>query len=90
VAEDTNRVEFMMQLRDQLFQELEEAEREYTRVRLVVERMESDQRVGLAEPPDYQETKGRLLPRVEGRVLDLFRDLLKLEDKIIARRSQGA
>lgn len=82
MAEELPRREHMLELRAALFDEMEVAEREFSRVRLLVERQESDLRIGLPEPADYQHTKGRLLPQAESRVLDLFRDLLKLEDKI--------
>lgn len=80
-----NRNGFLLQMREELFAEMTEAEQEFTRLRVQVERMESDIRIGEPEPPTYTETKGRLLPRAEGRVLDLYRDLLKLEDKITGR-----
>ena len=80
--DDRNRIEHLLQLRETVFAEMEEADREFTALRLRVERMESDLRVGMPEPPSYQETKGRLLPQAEARVIDLFSELLKLEDKI--------
>ena len=40
----------------------------------------------LPEPPDYQAAKGRLLPQAEARLIALFGDLLKLEDKIRAAK----
>lgn len=82
---DDNRSGYLLQVRDELFEEMAEAEQEFSRLRVRVERMESDIRIGKPEPADYAETKGRLLPRAEGRVLDLYRDLLKLEDKINGR-----
>ncbi len=80
--DERRRVEHLLQLRETLFEEMEEAEREFSTLRLRVERMESDLRIGRAEPAAYQETKGHLLPQAEARVVDLFSQLLKLEDKI--------
>lgn len=82
---EEHRSDYLLQMRDELFEEMSEAELEFARLRVRVERMESDLRLGRPEPPDYTEAKGRLLPRAEGRVLDLYRDLLKLEDKINGR-----
>lgn len=82
---DDNRNCYLNQMRDELLDEMSEAELEFARLRVLVERMESDIRIGRPEPAAYAETKGRLLPRAEGRVLDLYRDLLKLEDKINGR-----
>lgn len=58
------------------------ADLEYSHMRMRVERMESDQRIGRPAAAEYAEAKGRHLPAAEGRVLELFRELLKLEDKI--------
>ena len=72
----------LLRLRDELLDEMEAAEQEFSRVRMAVERMESDVRIGRPEPPAYQNAKGRDLPQAEQRVVDLFRRLLKLEDQI--------
>ena len=76
------RREHLLRLRDELLDELEAAERELSRLRVRVERMESDLRIRLPENPDYANVKGHLLPRAEARMVDLFSDLLKLEDKL--------
>jgi hypothetical protein len=86
MAEAEKRIEHLLQLREGVLQEMEEADREFCRQRMRIERMESDLRIGLAEPPEYAETKGHLFPRAEARVLDAFRELLKLEEKINAAR----
>lgn len=82
MSEDAQRIEHLIALRDGVLAEMAEADQEFTDVRMRVERMESDLRIGLPEPPEYAAAKGRLLPQAEGRVLDLYRQLLKLEDKI--------
>jgi hypothetical protein len=72
----------LLRLRDEVLDEMDQAEREFSAVRMRVERMESDLRIGLPEPAGYAQAKGHDLPAAEQRVLDLFRQLLKLEDKI--------
>jgi len=84
MPEDGRRLEHLVRLRDELLDEMETADREFTEVRMRVERMESDMRIGRPEPSAYAEAKGHVLPQAEGRVLDAFRNLLKLEDKIKA------
>lgn len=74
--------ESLVRLRDEILAEMEEAEREFSRLRMQVERFESDLRIGRPEPADYQDTKGHALPQAEQRVVDLFRQLLKVEDRI--------
>ena len=64
------------------------AETELCRLRLRVERIESDVRIGGSEAPEYTRLKGSDLPQAESRVVELFRDLLKLEDKINAERAR--
>lgn len=76
------RSEYLSQLRDELFQEWDTAEQEMLRVRLRVERLESDVRIGRPVSAEYDQLKGHELPRAEARVLELYRDLLKLEDRI--------
>ncbi len=84
---DERRLAGLMELRADALREMEAADQEFSRERMRVERMESDMRVGLPEPADYAEAKGRLMPRAEARVLDAYRELLKLEEKInLARR----
>lgn len=82
MADTTESTTSLLALRDEVLDEMEEAEREFSRVRMQVERMESDVRIGRPEPAGYQDAKGHLLPQAEQRVVDLFRQLLKLEDKI--------
>lgn len=82
MAEDQQRIQHLLALREGVLTELAEADLEFSRIRMALERMESDLRIGRPEPSDYTEVKGHQFPRAEARVLDLFRDLLKLEDKI--------
>ena len=82
MAGDERRVEHLLGLREVLLRDMEEADLEFSRIRMQVERMESDLRIGRPPAPEYQEAKGHLLPRAEARVLDHYRDLMKLEDKI--------
>ena len=89
MVDGSKHVEQLLELREEVLREMEEADRDFSRERMRVERMESDLRIGRPEPPEYQEVKGRLYPRGEARVLGLFRDLLKLEDKINAARRRG-
>jgi hypothetical protein len=84
----TARLLHLLQLRDDLLNELESAERELSGLRMKVERLESDLRIGRPEAPELGETKGRLLPRAEAALLDHFQQLLKLEDKINREREQ--
>ena len=87
MSDDSGRTEHLLSLRDALLDEMEEADRELGRVRMLVERLESDVRIGRPEPPTYADAKGHALPRAEQRVVDLYRDLTKLEDKLIAARA---
>jgi hypothetical protein len=80
--------DYLLELRQQLFRELEEAETALSAARLQVERIESDLRIGAAQPAEYGDLKGRTLPQAEARVLDLYRDLWKLEDRINAARGR--
>lgn len=84
---DPRRTEHLLALRDELLTQMEEADRELGRVRMQVERMESDLRIGQPEPAGYQDAKGHTLPRAEKLVVDLYRELLKLEDKLNADRA---
>lgn len=74
--------ENLLRLREEILAEMEAAEREFSQVRMRVERYESDLRIGRPEAPAYQQTKGHELPQAEQRVVDLFRQLLKVEDRI--------
>ena len=84
MAGDKQRIEHLFRLRDEILTGMEEADLEFSRVRMALERMESDVRIGHPAPEAYTHTKGRLFPQAEARVLELFRDLLKIEDKIKA------
>ena len=84
---DPRRTDHLLSLRDELLTQMEEADRDLGHIRMGVERMESDLRIGLPEPPGYQDAKGHALPRAEKRVVDLYRELLKLEDKLNADRA---
>lgn len=85
MPDDTNHSAFLLQMRDELFREMAEAELDCAQLRVAVERMESDVRIGRPEPHDYAATKGHLLPRAESRVIEIYQQLLKLEDKITGR-----
>lgn len=82
MADERQRIERLLALRDDVLTEMQEADLEFSRLRMSLERMESDVRIGRPEAPEYTRIKGHQFPRAEARVLDLFRDLLKLEDKI--------
>lgn len=88
MAEDTKRLDHLHRLRNELLDEMTEADLEFSRVRMALERLESDLRIGRPTPAGYAEMKGRKFPRAEARILDLFRQLLKLEDKINAAAAQ--
>jgi hypothetical protein len=47
-----------------------------------VERMESDIRLGAEPSEEYARIKGHTMPDVEARVVQAYRNLLKIEDKI--------
>jgi len=82
------RLEHLYELRRGLLDEMEEADRELSRVRMKVERAESDLRIGDPGPLDYEELKGHSLPQVEARFLDAYRSLVKLEEKITATKQK--
>lgn len=82
MADEKQRIGHLLTLRDEVLVEMADADLEFSRLRMSLERMESDLRIGRPEAPDYAQIKGHQFPRAEGRVLDLFQDLLKLEDKI--------
>jgi hypothetical protein len=79
-------LDHLIQLRDELLNALEEADRELSALRMRVERLESDVRIGRPEAPEFAEAKGHLLPRAEAVIVELYRDLQKLEDKINTAR----
>ena len=82
------RLEHLYELRRGLLDEMEEADRELSRVRMKVERAESDLRIGDPGPPNYEELKGHHLPQAEGRFLEAYRALVKLEEKITATKQR--
>jgi hypothetical protein len=84
--EKEHRLEHLMELRAGVFTEMEELESELARLRVQIERAESDIRLGGPEPEDYDRLKGHDLPDTEGRLLQAFNNLLKLEDKILFTR----
>jgi hypothetical protein len=88
--EQTQRLEHLYELRRGLLDEMEEADRDLSRVRMQVERAESDLRIGDEGPPQYEELKGHTLPQVEGRFLEAYRSLVKLEEKINATKRRLA
>ena len=61
------RLEHLYELRLGILEEMEEADRELSRIRMTVERAESDLRIGDPGPPNYEELKGHRLPQAEGR-----------------------
>jgi hypothetical protein len=82
------RLEHLYELRRDLLGEMEEADRELSRVRMQVERAESDLRIGDPGAADYESLKGHTMPQAESRVVEAFRSLLKLEEKITATREK--
>jgi DNA-binding transcriptional LysR family regulator len=82
------RLEHLYELRRGLLDEMEEADRELSRVRMKVERAESDLRIGDPGAPDYEEMKGHSLPHAESRFLEAYRALIKLEEKITATKQR--
>jgi hypothetical protein len=84
--EQAHRLEHLYELRRGLLEEMEEADQELSRVRMLVERAESDLRIGDPGPANYEEWKGHRLPQAEGRVQEIYRSLLKLEEKINATK----
>jgi hypothetical protein len=80
--EQEQRLEHLYELRRDVLDEMEEADRELSRVRMKVERAESDLRIGDPGPDDYEALKGHTLPQVEGTFLEAYRSLLTLEEKI--------
>jgi hypothetical protein len=90
VAEPVSGLEFLERLRSQLLDQLAEADARFGEVRMAVERMESDLRAGLPESDDYAEAKGTELPRAEARMMEIFRELNKVEDRIASARRRAA
>ncbi len=88
--EQQQRLEHLYELRRGLFDEMEEADRELSRIRMQVERSESDLRIGDPGPPDYEQVKGHLLPQTESRFLEAYRSLVKLEEKIMTTKQRLA
>ena len=84
------RLEHLYELRRALLDEMEEADQELSRVRMKVERAESDLRIGDPGPSDYENLKGHRLPHAEERFLESYRALVKLEEKITATKQKLA
>jgi hypothetical protein len=85
------RLDHLARLREEIFSEMEAAESEMAGVRVRVERLESDQRLGGAVTPEYEKLKGHALPQLETRVVEAYNSLLKIERKILdTRRGAGA
>jgi hypothetical protein len=82
------RLEHLYELRRDLLNEMEEADRELSHVRMQVERAESDMRIGDPGPPEYETLKGHTFPQTESRVVEAYRSLLKLEEKINATKEK--
>ncbi len=80
----------LQQLRQEALDQLAEADLTCSRVRMQVERMESDLRVGLPEPAGFAEAKGTLLPRAEQAVQDNLRELWRLEERITLVRQRAS
>jgi DNA-binding transcriptional LysR family regulator len=88
--EQAMRLEHLYELRRSVLDEMEEADRELSRIRMQVERAESDLRIGDAGPANYEQMKGHQLPQAEGRFLEAYRSLVKLEEKITTTRQRVA
>jgi hypothetical protein len=86
--EQALRLEHLDELRRGVLDEMEEADRELSRIRMQVERAESDLRIGDPGPSNYEELKGHRLPQAEGRFLEAYRSLVKLEEKITSTRQR--
>ena len=61
--EQTMRLEHLYELRRGILDEMEEADRELSRVRMQVERAESDLRIGDPGPANYEQMKGHSFRR---------------------------
>jgi hypothetical protein len=85
-SETGHRLEHLMELRAGIFEEMEELERELAALRMRVERAESDLRLGEPEAEEYAHLKGHDLPAAEGRLVQAYNNLLKLEEKILFTR----
>ena len=79
---ETGSADHLIAHRDRVLAEMTEADLELSRVRMRVEALESDIRIGRAESPDYAELKGHALPQAEAAVIGLYRELARLEDRI--------
>jgi hypothetical protein len=76
------RREHLLELRAGVLDEMEEADATLSRLRMRVERLESDIRLGAEPSAEYSRIKGHDMPDVEGRLVQAYRNLLKIEDKI--------
>jgi hypothetical protein len=78
------RREHLEELRAGLLDEMEEADLALSRLRMRVERLESDIRLSAQPDEEYARIKGHDMPQAEARLVQLYRNLLKIEDKIRA------
>jgi hypothetical protein len=84
--EKEHRLEHLMSMRADLFQELEQLENDLVRLRMRIEHLESDIRLGAPQPEGYDHLKGHDLPAAEARIVATYNNLLKVEDKILFTR----
>jgi len=83
-----SRREALLRLREEVLTGMAEAELECARLRIQLERRESDLRLGAAADAEYDRLKGRDLPAAERNLVGLYRQLLKLEAKLQALPSR--
>lgn len=78
----SSRREILLEQRLRILDEMEEADLDLSRLRMRLERWESDLRISQPPAPGYDELKGRIVPQAEARVVGLFRELTRVEDRI--------
>lgn len=76
------RINQLMALREEIFSEMSALELQMADLRVRIERLESEQRLGGTVTEEYETLKGHALPRAETRLVELYGALLKLEQKI--------
>lgn len=86
VPDAGGRAKALETIREALLEQLEEEELTCARIRGRAERIESDLRLGAAPGEEYAQIKGHDLPRAEIRLVQTYRDLLKVEEKLLAAR----
>jgi hypothetical protein len=79
----------LRRLREEILAEMGAAEEELARLRIRIERLESDQRLGAERTAEYEELKGRRLPQLERQVIEAYGSLVKVETKILEARRGG-